>query len=228
MKKTFEFGKIDYYGTGRHLNAVTVEVEYCEQNNGKKEFTASAMIWNNKRTDCVCGGQCLDEIAQYITHPIFKEIYRLWKLYHLNGMHPECPHQNEAGWSEKAKRKVNLYKFTLTTEALTEQNKIKQTVLHTAIDGEALELSEAQRLLLSLNYSHTSPAETLPDSIAPFYKLKEVEAKTLGWLKEDEHPEGILCKPCPVCGYKYGTSWVHFPIPENDEKAIYKLFEMEA
>lgn len=30
--------------------------------------------------------------------------------------------------------------------------------------------------------------------------------KALGWLRENEHPDGILCKPCPVCGYKYGTS----------------------
>lgn len=111
MKKIFDFGKIDYTGTGR-------------------------------KTDIVAGGQCLDIIARYIKTPLFKEIYRLWKLYHLNDMHPECEHQAAQGWTH-----------------------------------------------------------------------------------EHEHSRGILGKPCPVCGYKYGHGWNYFPIPEQDEQAIYKLLE---
>lgn len=34
-------------------------------------------------------------------------------------------------------------------------------------------------------------------------------------VKPDEHPDGILCKPCPVCGYKYGTSWLMEEVPED-------------
>ena len=49
------------------------------------------------------------------------------------------------------------------------------------------------------------------------------EVKALGWLREDEHPEGILSRACPVCGYKYGSSWVYFPIPADDERIIEKL-----
>ena len=226
MKKRFNFGKIDYYGRGSRRNAVTVDIEYRE-NDGKKEFTASAEIWNSTGSDCVCGGQCLDTVAQYIKHPVFKEIYRLWKLYHLNGMRPECIHQAAAGWREKAAEKVTLYKFTLTPEALREQNSIKNAVLQAAKDGEPLRLSDEKRAVLSLDYSRTSHAETLPASIAAFYKLKETEIKMLGWLREEEHPGGILCKPCPECGYKYGSAWVYFPIPAEDEKIIYKLFETE-
>jgi hypothetical protein len=28
-----------------------------------------------------------------------------------------------------------------------------------------------------------------------------------------EHPEGLLCKPCPVCGYKYGSAWLCEKVP---------------
>ena len=37
----------------------------------------------------------------------------------------------------------------------------------------------------------------------------------LGWLRPSEHPDGLLCKPCPVCGYEYGTAWKTDPIPQD-------------
>lgn len=39
--------------------------------------------------------------------------------------------------------------------------------------------------------------------------------KTAGWVYEKEHPHGLLCKPCPVCGYKYGSAWRMEPVPES-------------
>ena len=92
MKRTFNFGKIDYYGRGRKINSVEVRVELSD----KGVFTASANIWNSKHTDCVCGGQCLDEVAKYVKSDKFKKIYRLWKQYHLNDMHAGTEKQEEA------------------------------------------------------------------------------------------------------------------------------------
>lgn len=92
MKKKFTFGKIDFYGRGRKINAVEVDVEFSD----KGVFTASGTIWNSKHTDCVCGGQCLDTIAEYVKNPTFKKIHRLWKQYHLNDMHAGTVAQEEA------------------------------------------------------------------------------------------------------------------------------------
>ena len=36
MKKIFDFGKIDYTGTGRKVYPVTVEMEYREKDNGER------------------------------------------------------------------------------------------------------------------------------------------------------------------------------------------------
>jgi len=87
--KVFRFGKMDYYGNGRHSNAVEVEVEIKDWN-GYDEFTICAGIWNSKRTDYVRCGQCLDYInenTKVIKHnPLFKELYRLWTLYHLKAL----------------------------------------------------------------------------------------------------------------------------------------------
>ena len=93
MRKTFDFGKIDFYGKGRKINKVEVTIELTED----ECFRASAMVWNSKHTDCKIGGQCLDEIAQYIKgNATFDKIYKYWDLYHLNDMHPGTEKQEEA------------------------------------------------------------------------------------------------------------------------------------
>lgn len=37
----------------------------------------------------------------------------------------------------------------------------------------------------------------------------------LVWVSRKEHPKGLLCEPCDVCGYKYGTEWLYEPVPED-------------
>lgn len=37
----------------------------------------------------------------------------------------------------------------------------------------------------------------------------------LGWVRPDEHPDGLLTAPCPTCGYKYGTAWVREEVPAD-------------
>lgn len=231
MKKTFNFGKIDFENSGKKRNLVTVEIEYREEN-GKKVFSASADVWNNTHTDIICGGQCLDRIAPYINDPIFTEILRLWKLYHLNDMHPECEHQAAAGWRQKAGEKVTLYHWRMTREAHAEQKAAEKAAIIALKCGEKFKPTIKQRFFANLEYSLTTYTETPPADIAKYYEPKKplfagdkghTETKTLGWLRETEHPEGLLSKACPVCGYKYGTAWKYFPIPEEDEKTIYKL-----
>ena len=95
MKKVFSFGKIDYNGTGRKINPVEVEVCLTIKD-GKPCFTASGYIYNQTKTNVYCCGQCLDEIAKSVHDPIFNEIYRLWKLYHLNDMHAGTVEQEKA------------------------------------------------------------------------------------------------------------------------------------
>lgn len=92
MKRTFNFGKIDFEGRGSARNLVIVEMEYKEDGD-KKRFSVSANVWNAQHSDIVCGGQCLDTIAPFINNTVYTEILRLWKLYHLNDMHPESDYK---------------------------------------------------------------------------------------------------------------------------------------
>lgn len=139
MKKTFTFGKIAYNGS-RKENLVTVDVR-LERKGGETTFTIDPKtgektvtgktpvyiglsicgnIWNRRRTDIVCGGQCLDTIAEYrdqLEEPkLFDELHTLWKNYHLNGMHAGTPEQEAA--IEAWKAEGNKYDYRAACEML--------------------------------------------------------------------------------------------------------------
>lgn len=87
MKKTINFGKIDFCGAGRKINSVDVEME-LKENEGRPVLSVCGEVWNARHTDCVAGGQCLDDLTPFFkNNRKFCEIHRLWKSYHLNDMH---------------------------------------------------------------------------------------------------------------------------------------------
>lgn len=102
--RTFKFGKIAYWPTCRKSNLVEVDVRLTNQDNGEYEFAACGAIWNCRHTDHLSGGQNLDEIAKYVKDPVFKEIYDLWKRYHLNGLHSGTRKQKDALTKESDRR----------------------------------------------------------------------------------------------------------------------------
>lgn len=140
MKKTFNFGKINYTNKSRRANLVEVEVELrrrggettftIDRKTGEKTITGKTpeyvelsicgTIWNARHTDCVCAGQCLDEIAKYrrqLSDPeLFDTIYNLWEKYHLNGMHAGTPEQERA--IEEWKAEGNRYEYSAVCEML--------------------------------------------------------------------------------------------------------------
>ena len=45
----------------------------------------------------------------------------------------------------------------------------------------------------------------------------------LTWIIREEHPEGLLSVPCPTCGYKYGSAWLHEEVPQDVLDWLYGL-----
>ena len=112
MKKTIEFGKIDYDKRERKTNAVDISIELKDEK-GHETLSICGNIWNGNHTDVICCGQCLDEINIYLkNNKIFKKIYRLWKLYHLNDMHAGTKKQEEFLKSHNIENWANEYKKT--------------------------------------------------------------------------------------------------------------------
>ena len=115
MERTFDFGKYDYRGCGRKINDMTVTLEIRTTDKGP-ELSIRGDVWNGRHTDLVAGGQCLDEMYDFLKgRKVFKELYRLWKNYHLNGMH--------AGTVEQEKLVDESRKNGIHESVMAEMNK---------------------------------------------------------------------------------------------------------
>ena len=96
LQKTFDFGKVDYYGCGRKINKVDVTVRLYDEDDGHVVLSIDGGFWNGRSTDYVCCGQCLDEIAKFVHSPLFLKIHGWWKDWHLNDMKCASPRQETA------------------------------------------------------------------------------------------------------------------------------------
>lgn len=51
----------------------------------------------------------------------------------------------------------------------------------------------------------------------------QTEKKSTSWVYPAEHPQGILTRACPVCGYKYGTASRKREVPESVLEFLHAL-----
>lgn len=168
-------------------------------------------------------GQCVNEIragdpTDGWTDKMLEKFCDFWDEYHLNDMKPYCKHQKQLGWDKISSKKVPLYHYTITREAANKKREVEKAALAALRDGKAFIPTEEQVIYARLPYSITSHEEinnTYFEPKKPLYTgdADTIEYKTLGWLRPEEHPDGILCKPCPVCGYKYGSAWKTEEVP---------------
>ena len=109
---------------------------------------------------------------------------------------------------------------------------LQETVNRDALErGEIFTPTQEQVKYTKLPYSITTSAEISGEDAVNYEPQKPMFAgdtgatstKFLGWLREDEHPDGSLCRACPVCGYKYGTSFLKEEVPP---KVIAWLFDL--
>lgn len=92
--KTFVFPKISFCG-GNKVNTPEIELSFKVDDN-KEILSICGYVWNSKHTDTVAGGQCLDHMYKFLKNDkTFKELYRLWKRWHLNDMCPGTVKQEE-------------------------------------------------------------------------------------------------------------------------------------
>lgn len=98
MKKTFNLGNVKFENRKIKADKVLVDVELKDNN----ELSICGEIVGTHGDTWRCGGQCCEEIdrvsAQFTkeNQSLWKTIYRLWHLYHLNGMHAGTPEQEQA------------------------------------------------------------------------------------------------------------------------------------
>ena len=229
-EKTISLGKVDYLGNGRKDCPVTVSLSLVYEDD-KPWFSASGTIWNHLKTDAYVGGQCLDEIAKYIHDETFDEILRLWESYHLNSMRPECEHQRALGWDREAHELISSFAFSLDDDASAKAKRAKERAIECLKSGSTFVPTEEETTLSRLPSTVVLPTDEAPEHYKADVFLfspkthERKESRGHVWFSKDSR--GILGKPCPVCGYRYGTSWKYMPIPDEDILKIREIMGLD-
>ena len=87
MIKKFSFGKVDGYGIGRKNCEVVLSFGFQEFSGQEPYFSVCGTLWNNLHTDCIRGGQCVDDLANEFSelrhNDKYREMQGLWTAYHL-------------------------------------------------------------------------------------------------------------------------------------------------
>lgn len=167
-------------------------------------------------------GQCLEEIregepTEKWTREMLDRLCDIWDAWHLNDMRPYCSHQKELGWHELARKEAVLYNYRLCADAIKKQSDAERKAIEALKAGKIFAPTEEQIKYANLSYWVTVP-EKLTGEMAKLYEPKykeEITRNALGWLKPEDHPEGLLGKPCPVCGYRYGSEWQKEEVPQE-------------
>ena len=224
MKKVINPCNCKVYGYSSYAPAF-VKIEYSE--GGRLSLTG--VIGPKAGGNCRGGaGQCVDEIqkgepAKGWDQEMLDKLCKIWHDWHLNDMRPYCKHQEALGWREQAKEELTLFHYRMTNEASKAKREAERLALDALRNGDTFVPTAEQSFHASLSYAldiYGSPSEEL----APYYEPRKSlykgdpgfsERKTRGWVRYDECEQGILCKPCPVCGYKYGTAWVKEEVPQE-------------
>lgn len=194
-----------------------------------ERLSICGVVGPTKNGDCLgSAGQCADEIrngtpAEGWTREMLDKFCDIWDRWHLNDMNPCCEHQRKLGWLEQAKEPITLYHYRLTKRAFDEKKIAEMAALNALRSGKPFTPTTEQQFFATLPYS-LDIYSALNEELVPHYEPKKslysgdtgaTEQKPRGWVRFDESELGILCKPCPMCGYKYGTAWQKEDVPKD-------------
>nr|DAR08760.1 MAG TPA: hypothetical protein [Caudoviricetes sp.] len=170
--------------------------------------------------DAYAAGQCYDELRQGVANEGWTadSLYKLldiWQRWHMNDMLPYCEHQRDWDGGKLCK----LYEYKMTDDTRKRRDRLKESIHKMLMAGDSVQLSESQRTLLGSKYFVTTYKDSAPAGYE-LYKEYTKYARELYPMESDtkwgdKHPDGILTKSCPVCGYTWGGRWRAERVPEE-------------
>ena len=213
-----------------------VKIEFADG-----RLSISGVIGPRQNGNCRgSAGQCVDEIRKgkpigEWTEGAVQMLCDIWEEWHLNDLRPYCPHQKELGWNKLADKAVTLYNYQLTREALGRKETAQDAAVKALERGETFTPTPEQVKYAKLPRLITTSVEISGEDAENYEPRKPLlvgdkgptSTKQLGWLQESEHPDGILGKPCPVCGYKFGTKWLREEVPQEIIDWLFALPDAE-
>jgi hypothetical protein len=141
-----------------------------------------------------------------------RKFFDLWDRWHLNDMRAGCEHQRD--WDTG--KELDLIDWTWGDDY--------HAMWKRAQDGKMSAgefafwpfiVSRVEAATIKSPRCKTETEETLELERECWIRRGKIETKAAGWVYPVEHPEGLLTKPCDVCGYKYGTAWKREEVPQE-------------
>ena len=147
------------------------------------------------------------------TRPMITRLLEIWKEWHLNDMKAGCEHQR-ASWNISKVLTVTEYSWTTQYHALVKKASAGELSVRKYREFQKLAAKVTMVTIASNRAKYESELikELLDEG---WIKAGKTEEKIAGHVYPHEHPEGILTKPCEVCGYKYGSAWLRVEVPES-------------
>ncbi len=169
----------------------------------------------------------IDPLSGYRNHVVELRLKLRWTVVELSYGRIEYLHPE-----------FSIQGLVINTRKRFDDNVDAGRQIQDAIDGHLKDLRwpEIKRLweLHHLNGTnpecqHMRPLGWLPPKGRPAKMVEHNGTPTfVGMLRPDEHPDGLLGRKCPECGYAYGSKWLYEPIPEDDIQRIMNLMKQDA
>ena len=191
-------------------------------------LSISGVVGPMKNGNCKgSAGQCIDSIrtgepGTGWNDEMLQKFCDIWDEWHLNDMRGYCQHMKELGWLEQLQEKVKITKWDVKREVRDKARDAEKRAIECLKNGETFVPTNEETMYANVGYGVTTYNGELPEH-PEFYEFKErdilgssnVEYKTRGWIRCTEHELGMLGKKCPVCEYKYGSSWLKEEVPQE-------------
>ena len=233
FKRIFVVGSLPahHYRTGAELLApLWVKVLYID---GRLSITGVHGPLRNGEAHGDCG-QVTERLAELLQFPAqirveggaetVRRLLEIWQRWHLNDMRAYCEHQIAIhNWD--IEERVQLWRWQLDSSLFSLQRKIKDAAQGQLMAGQTVsysahELELLRKPLSAWTHDDQPPSDgykldtTTVVPVSSLWPMEELGKSSLFTL-EHCHPKGILGKPCPTCGHKWGSAWLREDVPEE-------------
>lgn len=212
---------------------------------GKYRLSITGVHGPMNNGDCHgSAGQCTDTLQELVDGPkdriavriavrfpgqltgrqTMQKLADIWRDWHLNDMRAHCDHQLAAHKWDLSER-LTIWKWKLDAATSQAQREVEASAKRLLLDGQAAQYTEAELELLKLPYWAYTYTEEAPSERYRAEGMKTERASGLYPLEHMKpgafpgadscHPRGLLTKPCPTCGHKWGSAWLHKEVPDD-------------
>ncbi len=191
-------------------------------------LSISGVVGHTRNGGCFGScGQCVDEIAsgsptKEWDKEMLDKFCDIWRKWHLNDMRAYCNHMKELGWLEQFDEEVEVKKWDIKADILKKRREVEEKVIEYLKAGKTFTPTPEEVQMANLKLSVTTYNDE-PLEYPGFYEFKEKDCLGYYNLKKEKRRQlsiketelGFIGKKCPVCGHKYGSSWLKEEVPED-------------